>query len=339
MRRKEENNECVGDIKSFISPKRRRDGSDKVGFFKNKVIRGIALVVGVTIVLLIASGVKNNVITNSLNTFSTPAQHLFAKILRPITEHFNVKDRMDAYRTENKELIKEVARLKIKMRDSESYIAENERLKALLDLKDRQVNMTTVAAQVVAKDYDYRHKGIKINRGTKDGICEGDPVMTSDGILGVVESVGVNWAVITTVFDGKSAVGARFTRTGDVGVVEGSQELGEYGKCKIEYISATASVMNGDILVTSGLGEVYPSGLMIGKVSEVKVDAMGNVEYALVDPAVSFDEVYEVLVITDFEEEEPAEIKDDKKEDEIKEDEDISESGDDGETEVENEEN
>ena len=160
--------------------------------------------------------------------------------------------------------------------------------------------MTTVAVKTIAKNFEKWDKGITVNKGKSDGIKKGNPVITPEGVLGIVKEVGENWAKVTTIFDPESAIGAEFTRTGDVGVVEGEAELSETGKCRIEYISATASVINGDILVTSGLGEVYPRGLMIGKVSDVKVDAVGNIEYAIVDPAVDFNNVYEALVVTDF---------------------------------------
>lgn len=117
----------------------------------------------------------------------------------------------------------------------------------------------------------------------------------------MVQSVGVNWAKVTTIFDVDSAIGAKFTRTGDIGVVEGDAELSEEGKCKIQYISSDASIINGDIVVSSGVGGIYPGGLIIGKVSEVKTDVMGAVEYAVVEPAAKFDEVYEVLAVTGFE--------------------------------------
>lgn len=272
-------------------------------FFKSKIFAAMVSVTAVTLVLAIVSSFGNNFITNILNTVSSPVQSVFAAVLKPVNEYFTLIDEMEGYKAENDRLIKEITRLKKENRDAESYIAENNRLKNLLDLQQKQINMETVAAEVISRDYEKWYKGISINKGSSDGIKKGDPVMTTDGILGVVDSVGKNWAKIITIFDSRSAVGAKFTRTGDVGVVEGSQELSDLGKCKIEYISGAASVMNGDILVTSGLGEVYPSNLMIGKVSEVKVDAMGKIEYAVVEPAVDFDKVYEVLVITDFTEE------------------------------------
>lgn len=278
-------------------------------FFKNKIVIGVVGVLVITVILGVISTFNNNFITNTLNTVITPFQSGVSKVLNPIKEHFALLDEMKDYRSENERLNKEINQLKIQNRDTESYIKENNRLKNLLDIREREVNMTTIAAEVISRDYDEWYKGVTINKGKSHGIKIGDAVITAEGILGVVDSVGTNWAKVVTIYDTNTAVGARLTRTGDVGVLEGSNDLAMVKKCKMEYISDSASVINGDILVTSGLGGVYPAGLMIGKIDEVKIDAMGKIEYAVVKPLVSFDDVYEVLVITDFLEVEPKPLK------------------------------
>lgn len=265
-----------------------------------KIIPALASVAVVTVALAIISKSGDNVVTNVLNTVSTPFQSAFAAIVKPINERIVFYKEAKGYKEENERLIKEITEIKIENRDIKSYSEENKRLKNLLDLQGNNANMTTVAASAVSKDYEKWYKGITINKGKNAGIKKGDPVITADGILGMVNEVGANWARVTTIFDAESAVGARFTRTGDIGVVEGDLELSEEGKCKIEYISGTASIMSGDILVSSGVGELYPEGLMIGTVSDVKVDAMGKIEYAVVEPSVDFDNIYEVLVVTGF---------------------------------------
>lgn len=265
-----------------------------------KIIPALASVAVVTVALAIISKSGDNVVTNVLNTVSTPFQSAFAAIVKPINERIVFYKEAKGYKEENERLIKEITEIKIENRDIKSYSEENKRLKNLLDLQGNNANMTTVAASAVSKDYEKWYKGITINKGKNAGIKKGDPVITADDILGMVNEVGANWARVTTIFDAESAVGARFTRTGDIGVVEGDLELSEEGKCKIEYISGTASIMSGDILVSSGVGELYPEGLMIGTVSDVKVDAMGKIEYAVVEPSVDFDNIYEVLVVTGF---------------------------------------
>ena len=280
-------------------------------FFKNKIFIGIISVLVITVILGIISTFKNNFLSNILNTAITPIQSGVAKIIMPIKNHITLLDEMKDYRADNERLKREINQLKIQNRDEESYIRENNRLKTLLDLKEKEVNLTTVSAQVISRDYDEWYKGVTINRGKAHGINVSDAVMTADGILGVVDSVGTNWAKVITIYDSNTAVGVRLTRTGDVAVLEGSNDLASVKKCKMEYISDSASIINGDILVTSGLGGVYPAGLMVGKIDEVKIDAMGKIEYAVVKPSVSFDDVYEVLVITDFLEVDPKPTKND----------------------------
>lgn len=298
-------------------------------FFKNKHFKGVAAIIIITVILAIISCFKSNFIANTLNTLSTPVQSVFAAMIRPISQHFTMLNEMEGYKSENERLIKEITKLKIENRDTKSYVEENNRLKKLLDLRDKETDMETVAANVISRDYEKWFKGITVNKGSLSGIEIGDPVMTTDGILGVVDSVGPNWAKVKTIYDSKSAVGAKFTRTGDIGVVEGSQEFADQERCRVQYISGAAPVVVGDILVTSGLGEIYPSGLMIGKIDEIKTDAMGNIEYVAVKPAVDFGSVYEVLVITDFVEEviEDEEEKDEEESDEEDESEEESEDG------------
>ena len=278
-------------------------------FFKNKIVIGVFSLLVITVILGVVSSFKNNILTNVLNTLITPFQSGVSKVINPIKNHIALLDEMKDYKAENERLNKEINELKIENRDAESYIKENNRLKNLLDIKEKEVNMTTVAAEVISRDYDEWYKGVTINKGKSHGINIGDAVMTAEGILGVVDSAGTNWAKVVTIYDTNTAVGAKLTRTGDVGVLEGSNELASVKKCKMEYISDSASVINGDILVTSGLGGVYPAGLMIGKIDEVKIDAMGKIEYAVVKPLVSFDDVYEVLVITEFQEVKPEPMK------------------------------
>ncbi len=265
-----------------------------------KLIPLLAGVAVITLALAFLANIGNNFINGAINTVSQPFKSAFSAMINPIREKSEFYREAENYKTENEQLQREIKKLKIINRDSASYIEENKRLKKLLDLQEQNIDMTTVAARTISKDYEKWYKGITLNKGKSSGIQKGDPVITADGILGVVNEVGANWAKVTTIFDSESAVGARVARTGDIGVVEGDLELSELGKCKIEYISGTATLSNGDVLVSSGVGELFPPELIIGTVSEVATDAMGKIEYAIVEPAVDFESVYEVLVVTSF---------------------------------------
>ena len=90
----------------------------------------------------------------------------------------------------------------------------------------------------------------------------------------------------------------KISRTGDVAVVEGDNELYTQSYCKMTFIDKGSNLIVGDVLETSGAGGVYPPGLTVGSVREINADAMGNLNYAIVEPIVDFSRLYEVLVIT-----------------------------------------
>ena len=89
-------------------------------------------------------------------------------------------------------------------------------------------------------------------------------------------------------------------RTDEIGVAEGDFQLMDQSKLKLSYLSPDAQLLNGDLIVTSGLGGFLPSGLVIGSVEEVKLDDSGSTQYAVLQPSADFDALTEVFVIKDF---------------------------------------
>ena len=94
-----------------------------------------------------------------------------------------------------------------------------------------------------------------------------------------------------------NAMGVKVSRTSDVAVVEGDSELYSQNYCKMTFIDKGSNLIIGDILETSGSGGIYPAGLSVGVIREINSDAMGNLNYATVEPLVDFNKLYEVLVI------------------------------------------
>ena len=119
--------------------------------------------------------------------------------------------------------------------------------------------------------------------------------------MGIVSEVGSNWCTVLSVIDTDTEIGAQVFRTGEIGVAEGNFGLMSQGKLRMNYISQESDVMNGDLIVTTGLGGYYPSDLVIGSVAEVLPDDSGLVQYAVVVPKADFENLSEVFVIKDFE--------------------------------------
>ncbi len=142
---------------------------------------------------------------------------------------------------------------------------------------------------------------LTLNKGSSMGISPKDCVIDAQGYLvGVVDQVGTNWATVLTTIDTDFEMGAIVFRSGEAAIASGSFNLMADSLLQLNYISSEEALLNGDLVVTSGLGGYYPSNLVIGEVEEVITDDSGAMDYALLRPAVDFDELTEVFVITDF---------------------------------------
>jgi rod shape-determining protein MreC len=137
-----------------------------------------------------------------------------------------------------------------------------------------------------------------IDRGEADGVGKMKPVVTADGVVGRVHSATAHTAEVLLLTDRNSSVAVRVERTRARGNVRG---LGQPGACKLDYALRAEDVVEGDALVTSGTDGVFPRGLPVGKVSQLRRFGNGLFQDAQVIPAVDVTRVEEVLVVTAFE--------------------------------------
>lgn len=149
---------------------------------------------------------------------------------------------------------------------------------------------------------DDRFYSFTIDRGSLSGIEPLDPVVTADGLVGVVREVGVNYSKVVTILDVWIDVGARDVRTRDIGIVTGSVDLAADGKCRLNYLPRESGAAPGDIVVTSGIGDsLYPQGLLIGKITRID-NAPGDISlFAEIEPFADVRRLTDVMVIKSFE--------------------------------------
>lgn len=265
---------------------------------KKKSVK-IALIV--TALVLIMAAVSHfsgfNPISAAVKTVFAPFQRGASYVTNKVIGTVDFISEMKSYKEDNERLISEINRLKRENRDITNYREENERLKAMLEMQKSLDKYATVAATVTAYSSNIRYDTIEISKGALSGIAVGNAVITPDGVVGKVTEVGPNWATVSTILNPQSALGVKLSRTNDVAVVEGDEELYGQNYCKMTFIDKDASLIVGDVLETSGEGGIYPAGLGVGSVREINADSMGALNYATVEPAVNFSHLYEVLVI------------------------------------------
>ena len=232
-----------------------------------------------------------------LGTVLNPVQNAFSYVGNGVSGFFGFVGDMKNLQEENIELKAQLQELSAKLREAESNNMENERLRQLLELKSSSGEHDMVGCEVIAKDPGNWFYTFTVDKGASDGIQKNDTVVSGAGLVGYVTEVGTNWAQVQSIIDSESSVGALVSRTQDPAIVDGDLTLADSGKCKLNYVTRNNGLVMGDEIVTSGLGGVYPKGLLIGTVSEIKSDSLGYSQYAVVDTAVDFERIREVMVI------------------------------------------
>jgi len=255
----------------------------------------------IVLTLSILSATGTGLLNNIAGTIASPFRSAGAAIgnwFGSISDKF---DSVEALQKENEELRKRVAQLEDANRQAETDSQENERLRSLLNLRQQRRDFTFESAKVTQYENSNWASTLTLNRGTSSGVAVNNCVVNETGALvGVVTEVGLNWCTVATVLDTQAQFGATVFRTGESAVAMGDLELMQSGKLKLSYLSGANTPVGGDLVLTSGLGGYYPSGLVIGAVEDVRTDDSGLTQYAVVQPTVTPSSLVEVFVITAF---------------------------------------
>ncbi len=168
------------------------------------------------------------------------------------------------------------------------------RLQSLLDFKPG-LKKQVVAAAVVGKDPSPWLKTVIIDKGTNEGVQRGMPVVTPDGIAGLITDASTRYAKVLLITDQNSAVDALTQSSRSRGIVKGESS----GKLRLDYVLRRHDIAEGDIIISSGLDGVFPKGIRVGYVHEVVKPNSGIFQEVSLTPYVDFEKLEEVLVIID----------------------------------------
>ena len=273
-------------------------------FFSKKTV--IVFLVAVLLALILAilsvvSGGKISPIGSLVNIITKPIQSGISNVTEYFSDRADRALRYDEMEKENEKLREELSVVKQALRKREAQARENEQLRAALAMRERDSSFVFEAAEIVAKNADNWTRSFTINKGSSAGIAPDNCVITADGMVGYVSEVGATWATVTAITDTTMEASAIASRTRDVASAEGDFELMSRGLFRLSYLPRNTELLAGDIIETSGVGGLFPKGIVLGTVEEVKNESHGISKYATVKPAVDLDRVNHVLVIKSFE--------------------------------------
>ena len=266
----------------------------------------VILLVAAALTLLLAIGGwlmpgKTDPLSYVTGVIVTPIRSAASSVLTWFENVYGNLFRYQDMEGELSDLRRQIAGLEDEVRQGREAARENEQLRRLLDLRESRRDFVFESARISARGAQGWDATFTLSRGSSSGISVGDCVITETGALvGVVSAVGPNWSTVDAVISPNVELGGQITRANVAGIIEGELSLMQQGRVKLAYLPLNSDVAVGDEVVTSGLGEVFPSGLVIGTVEWVGPDPSGMNAYALIRPAVALDHLIEVFVIKDF---------------------------------------
>lgn len=254
----------------------------------------LALVVVAAIALLSAQHGRPGEglwLAEGIAALTAPIQLTFGRIHRGAASLWTGYLDWKHLRTELSRLRAETAALRLRQVRHEALEAENARLRSLASLRE-QLPDRALGGDVIARDWNGFTRGLTINRGRADGLERLAPVLVSGGVVGRVAVVRQRLAIIQVLTDPASSIGGLVVRTRAQGLVEGVAG----GRLRIKVAASEEPLKPGDLIVTSGIGELFPRGVPLGRVQRTFAPA-GLFRTAELEPAVDLSDVEEVLVL------------------------------------------
>jgi len=243
----------------------------------------------------------SNPAVEALNVAVSPLQKGLSWVTNSVTHGVSYFSDYDALLAENERLNKELRDAQQLLRDAQIALDENDRLRSLTGIKERNRSFEFEVAEVIARSVGDWQTTLTLDKGTNHDIQENDLVITDDGMVGYVAVSAPNYSEVTTLIDPEMQAGALITRTREVAIAEGDYTQMGDGSLRLSYLSQDADIVIGDTVETSGRGGLFPKGIMIGTVEQILPEAHGMSNYAVVRPFVDIRSVSHVFIIKSFE--------------------------------------
>jgi len=231
-------------------------------------------------------------------TLASPLQSTSSKVSGATSGFFQQIWNFRSTAVENDQLKERLAKAESELNAARQAEAENERLKSLLGLNET-IDIQRVPARVIARDPSVWFNTITINRGTSSGVAVNMPVVTGSGIVGRVITVSPWASQVMLLTDEKAGAGAvvgQLGQSGALGSVRGRADLG-VSVIEMRYVSGLEQVEVGDNVMTTGQDGIYPPGLIIGKVVDVKKGTATQAHQILIQPGAQLDHLEDVAVL------------------------------------------
>ncbi|UKI20088.1 MAG: rod shape-determining protein MreC [Oscillospiraceae bacterium] len=279
-----------------FSSKNGRRGGGKT----NKIILSVlSAVVAVVILLLLMFNSGIDSLMRVSGYIIVPIQNACIAVGDAISGFFTGFSDNIKMQEEMRQLQAELEKLRIKDSQYDEILRENERLRDIIKESSRYTEYELLVGRVSVSGTDTYSDCYTINRGSRDGVKTDMVVVAQGGLAGRIISVSDNYCIMMSILDSRSSVPAIVERTRDTGVVKGYSTAGQVqSRCTMTYLPFELKSTTGDTVKTSGNDDVFPKGLYIGSIVEITTGSTTLGTTARIEPAVDFEHLEYVLIIT-----------------------------------------
>lgn len=272
-------------------------------FFRSKKVKLISVISVLLVISIVVCGVLTDWSAPQSNFFSSvlsPVQNFFSGISDSVNSYFDNLEDKEKLQNEIKELKDELNEKNKQLIDYDEISRQNDFYKDFLEIKEENPTYKFTSARVISRNNNDTFATFTIDKGTVDGIEVYDPIITAEGLVGYVCDAYSTQSTVMTVLNSDINVSAIDNHSRDTGTITGDADLSLDGLTKMIYIPSDNTISSGNFIVTSGDGGIFPSGLIIGTVVEVKTSTNKISCEAKIQPIVDFSEISDVMIITDF---------------------------------------
>ena len=239
-----------------------------------------------------------NGISSSVSTVVSPLQKIVYNINSRVKETVDFFLNFSEVKLENEELKEKNTKLANELIEYESLKDEVERLREALNFTESKNNYNYVGVNIIGYSGSSLSDGYIIDKGSNDGIAKNMVVVSSKGLVGKVTKVSSNFAIVQSILNENIAVAVMDQQTREAtGVLQGLSDKKDNNMPVVYNLPINSDVKEGDIIITSGLGKIYPKEIPVGTVVSVEEDNVKVMKSAVVEPFVNFNELEELFVV------------------------------------------
>lgn len=272
--------------------------------FKNKLaVTVVVLSVAFLGIIFISLKGNSNFISSGVGSVISPLQKIIYKANDKLKGSLDFLINFSNVKQENQELREKNAELENKLVEYNRMKDENTQLRSMFDYSQDNQNYNYLGCNIVGYSGGNISNGYIIDKGTNDGLKKDMIIITSVGLVGKITKADTNFSIVQTIMNENIAVAAMVESTRQTtGILQGGVNSKNEKLVTLSNIPMDSEIKEGDVILTSGLGGMYPKEIRIGEVISIDIDSVGLMKKALVRPYVDFDKLDGVFVVVPKEE-------------------------------------